>query len=105
MSSRALRKLQQQQELEAEKARAKSREDNKDDEEEEDSEEHPVIGTGSHLGARAKMPRNPFDLLNNESCSESEVKEDDDLGTESSRSLHGNKGGDLSLKGIDNISK
>ena len=63
MSSRALRKLQQQQELEAEKARAKSREDNKDDEEEEDSEEHPAIGAGSHRGARAKMPRNPFDLV------------------------------------------
>ena len=63
MSSRALRKLQQQQELEAEKARAKSREDNKDDDEEEDSEEHPAIGAGSHRGARAKMPRNPFDLV------------------------------------------
>ena len=63
MSSRALRKLQQQQELEAEKARAKSREDNKDDDEEEDSEEHSAIVTGSNLGARAKMPRNPFDLV------------------------------------------
>ena len=63
MSSRALRKLQQQQELEAEKARAKSREDNKDADEEEDSEEHPAIGAGSHRGARAKMPRNPFDLV------------------------------------------
>ena len=63
MSSRALRKLQQQQELEAEKARAKSREDNKDADEEEDSEEHPAIAAGSHLGARAKMPRNPFDLV------------------------------------------
>ena len=62
MSSRALRKLQQQQELEAEKARAKSREDNKDDDE-EDSEEHSAIVTGSNLGARAKMPRNPFDLV------------------------------------------
>ena len=62
MSSRALRKLQQQQELEVEKARAKSREDNKDDDE-EDSEEHSAIVTGSNLGARAKMPRNPFDLV------------------------------------------
>ena len=43
--------------------------------------------------------------LNNESCSESEVKEDDDLGTESSRSLHGasNKGGDPTLKGNETL--
>merc|ERR1719376_677528 len=33
-------------------------------------------------GARRKIA-NPFDLLNNDSLSESEVKEDDDLGTES----------------------
>lgn len=38
--------------------------------------------------------------MNNESCSESEVKEDDDIGTESSRS-HGKAGnkGDPSLSG------
>ena len=64
MSSRALRKLQQQQELEAEKAKAKAQEDNKNVDE-EDSEENATIGTGSNLGARAKMPphRNPFDLV------------------------------------------
>ena len=39
--------------------------------------------------------------LNNESCSESEVKEDDDLGTESSRShgFPGTKTGDVKAIG------
>jgi hypothetical protein len=71
MSSRALRKLHQQKELEAEKARVKSQEGAKANEEneepEQDSEEEdsPVTGSGSNLGARAKMPphRNPFDLV------------------------------------------
>ena len=71
MSSRALRKLQQQQELEAEKARIKSQEGNNvkegNEKSEEDSEEDEVTvtGGGSNLGARAKMPphRNPFDLV------------------------------------------
>lgn len=75
MSSRALRKMQQDDDL----AKVKP-----DEEEDEDS-----VSSRGFGGARAKMPphRNPFDLLNApNSCSESEVKEDDDLGTESSRS-------------------
>ena len=71
MSSRALRKLQQQQELEAEKARSKIQDEQKDEDRDEpddgDSEQnnYPVLSTGSNLGARAKMPphRNPFDLV------------------------------------------
>ena len=71
MSSRALRKLQQQKELDAEKARVKAQEVSNTNEGNEepvqDSEEEdcPVTGSGSNLGARAKMPphRNPFDLV------------------------------------------
>ena len=73
MSSRTLRKLQQQKELEAEKSRVKSKEGAKDnegnEEPDQDSEDEdcPVTGSGSNLGARAKMPphRNPFDLVSN----------------------------------------
>ena len=38
-------------------------------------------------GITSKLNRTTFQL-NDDSCSESEVKEDDDLGTESSRSRH-----------------
>ena len=71
MSSRALRKLQNQKEIEAEKERAKAQEVKKDDENEEadegETEEEDVhnMGAGGKHGARAKMPphRNPFDLV------------------------------------------
>ena len=71
MSSRALRKLQQQQELEAAKARAKLQKDEGTDEEDDgdaDQNDISALVTGSNLGARAKMPphRNPFDLVSNE---------------------------------------
>merc|ERR1711976_562696 len=64
MSSRALRKLQQEKE---------AKELNLGASDEEVSIVRPVTG------ARARRP-NPFDLLNADSLSESEVKEDDDLG-------------------------
>jgi len=52
-----------------------------DDDQEEDSLVFDVRSSG---GAKPKMA-NPFNLLNNDSCSESEVKEDDDVGTESAK--------------------
>merc|ERR1712029_641028 len=64
MSSRALRKLQQEKDAKDLQLAASD---------EEVSIVRPVTG------ARARRP-NPFDLLNPDSLSESEVKEDDDLG-------------------------
>ena len=71
MSSRALRKLQQQQELEAEKERAKTESAQNDQHGEEDEcgdndqPDYNLPSKGSNSGARAKMPphRNPFDLV------------------------------------------
>merc|ERR1739840_28126 len=64
MSSRALRKLQQEKDAKELQLGASD---------EEVSIVRPVTG------ARTRRP-NPFDLLNADSLSESEVKEDDDLG-------------------------
>ena len=71
MSSRALRKLQQQQELEAEKERAKTdraqiaQHEEQDECGDNDQPGYNFPSKGSNSGARAKMPphRNPFDLV------------------------------------------
>eukprot|EP00094_Tigriopus_californicus_P004563 TCALIF_04395-PA protein Name:"Similar to TCF25 Transcription factor 25 (Homo sapiens)" AED:0.08 eAED:0.08 QI:269/0.62/0.55/1/1/1/9/131/672 len=80
MSSRVLRKLQGQNDLIPSVEPQVEQESNDD--------EHDLgISTPDLGGARPKkLNVNPFDLLNADSQSESEVKEDDDLGTESSRS-------------------